>query len=256
MTPLSYQLYSSRNFPPLPDTLAMLSRLGYSAVEGYGGMMTDDLDAEALKRELDRNNLRMPTCHIGLPQIQDSPDSIISLAQTLGVETIYVPAVPESERSKSAAGWTALGESLEDAAKPLLNAGVQVGWHNHAFEFAKTDGDVLPLDLILNAAPSLSLELDIAWAVVGEHDAIATVNKYANRLTAAHIKDIARQGECADEDGWADVGYGTMDWQSLVNRLLELGVKNWIVEHDNPSDHQRFAKKSIESINGLIGASK
>ena len=256
MTPLSYQLYSSRNFPPLPETLSMLSQLGYSAVEGYGGMMTEDLDAEALRGELDKNNLRMPTCHIGLPQIQESPESIIALAQQLGIETIFVPAVPESERTQSAAGWTALGKSLEEAAKPLLDAGIQLGWHNHAFEFSKTDGDVLPLDLILNAAPSLSLELDIAWAVIGKHDAMSTVNKYASRLSAAHIKDIAPHGECTDEDGWADVGYGTMDWQSLINRLLELEVKHWVMEHDNPSDHLRFAKQSIESVNKLIGAGK
>ena len=30
MTDFSYQLYSSRNFPPLADTLKMLARLGYS----------------------------------------------------------------------------------------------------------------------------------------------------------------------------------------------------------------------------------
>ena len=41
MTDLSYQLYSSRNFPPLADTLSMLSDLGYSQVEGYGGLYDD-----------------------------------------------------------------------------------------------------------------------------------------------------------------------------------------------------------------------
>jgi hypothetical protein len=31
---LSYQLYASRNFPPLGQTLAMLAGLGFDAVEG------------------------------------------------------------------------------------------------------------------------------------------------------------------------------------------------------------------------------
>lgn len=254
MTPLSYQLYSSRNFPPLNDTLSLLSKLGYSAVEGYGGMMTEELDASALRLELDKNSLQMPTCHIGLPPIQDSPESIISMAKTLGIETIYVPAVPESERKQSSEGWKKLGESLEEAAKPILDSGLQMGWHNHAFEFAVTEDGDLPLDLILSSAPSLSLELDIAWAVIGKHDALETVNKYADRLSAAHIKDIAVTGECTDEDGWADVGYGTMDWQTLVNRLLELDIKNLVMEHDNPKDHERFASRSIETINRLAGA--
>lgn len=36
MTAFSYQLYSSRNFPPLAATLTMLADLGYAEVEGYG----------------------------------------------------------------------------------------------------------------------------------------------------------------------------------------------------------------------------
>ncbi len=38
MTDFSYQLYSSRNFGPLPETLKMLGNLGYTQVEGYGGL--------------------------------------------------------------------------------------------------------------------------------------------------------------------------------------------------------------------------
>lgn len=253
MANISYQLYSSRNFPPLSDTLKMLSGLGYMAVEGYGGMMNESLNSTALKTDLDKNNLIMPTCHIGLDQIQASPNSIILMAKELGVENIYVPAVPESERKQSAAGWTALGNALEEAAKPLLDAGIQVGWHNHAFEFATTDSSELPLDLILGAAESLTLELDIAWAVVGQHDAIATVNKYADRLSAAHIKDLAPTGECSDEDGWADVGHGTMDWPALIQRLMELKVGHFILEHDNPIDHHRFAERSLNTVKKLMG---
>ena len=43
-------------------------------------------------------------------------------------------------------------------------------------------------------------------------DPIAEVGSYAGRVKAVHIKDIAPPGECADEDGWADVGHGTLDW--------------------------------------------
>jgi sugar phosphate isomerase/epimerase len=188
---ISFQLYSFRNFPPLSDTPKMVSELRFMAVEYYSGMMSDSLDSAALKIAPDKNNLIMPTYHIGLDQIQESPNSIISLARELGVENIYVPAVPESEKNQSSAGWTALGNALEVAAKPLLDAKLQVGWHNHPFEFATTDSNELPLDLILGAAKSLTWELDIVWAVIGDQDAMATINKSAERLSAAHIKDLA-----------------------------------------------------------------
>jgi hypothetical protein len=36
--PYSFQLYSSRNFPPLADQLGVLSALGYANVEPFGGL--------------------------------------------------------------------------------------------------------------------------------------------------------------------------------------------------------------------------
>ena len=41
MTELSFQLYSARNVPSLPDFLATLGSLGYTQVEGYGGLYDD-----------------------------------------------------------------------------------------------------------------------------------------------------------------------------------------------------------------------
>ena len=38
---LSFQLYCARKFPPLADTLRLLSSIGYKEVEGYGGVYDD-----------------------------------------------------------------------------------------------------------------------------------------------------------------------------------------------------------------------
>ena len=38
----SYQLYSSRNFPPMSRVFEMVSKAGYTAVEGYGALYADD----------------------------------------------------------------------------------------------------------------------------------------------------------------------------------------------------------------------
>src|SRR5690554_4997513 len=102
MTEFSYQLYSSRNFPPLSDTLKMLGRLGYKQVEGYGGLFAD-LDAlDALKSKLAANGLTMPTGHFGLDMVRDQPDRVLEIVEALGIEAVFVPAVPPQERSKDA----------------------------------------------------------------------------------------------------------------------------------------------------------
>ena len=65
----------------------------------------------------------------------------------------------------------------------------------------------------------------------------------------------SRQGHCAgrpnaNEDGWADVGHGTVDWAGLIKAFREKSAaKVYVMEHDNPSDVERFARRSIEAAN-------
>lgn len=251
MTEFSYQLYSSRNFPPLSATLKMLGELGYTQVEGYGGLFANLEAVDELKADLVANGLKMPTGHIGLDMVRDQPDRVLKIAETLGLQAIFVPAVPASERTKDAAGWRDLGQQLAEAARPYWAAGLTFGWHNHAFEFVETETGEMPLDLILEGDPTLALELDVAWVVKGGQDPIAWIRKYAARIAAAHIKDIAPEGECADEDGWADVGFGTMDWPWIMEALRRTQTHWFVMEHDNPSDHARFARRSIETARTL-----
>jgi sugar phosphate isomerase/epimerase len=251
MTDFSYQLYSSRNFPPLTDTLRMVAALGYSQVEGYSGLFADPAAVQELRTAMTANALTMPTAHFGLDLVADSPDRALDIARTLGISTIFVPAVPQERRSNDAAGWVALGQDLATAAAPFWEAGLQFGWHNHAYEFADLGGNDLPLDLILQGDARLALELDLAWVQVGGQDPLHWIAKYADRITAAHIKDIAPKGEALDEDGWADVGHGVMDWPVLMAALRRTGCSHFVMEHDNPNDHQRFARRSIATVQKL-----
>ena len=244
----SYQLYSSRNYPPLSSTVKMLSDLGYSAVEGYGGLF-DNMDAvNALKAELDANGLQMRSTHIGLDMVEDDPELALEIAKTLGIKSLYVPFIMPDDRPSTAQGWRDLGARIEAAGKPLVAAGHGFGYHNHDFEFVETDG-AIPMEELLKGGPTLEWEVDVAWVVRGASDPIAWIEKFSDRITAAHVKDIAQAGECADEDGWADVGHGTMDWASIMNALRKTPAQHFVMEHDNPNDEQRFASRSIASAN-------
>ena len=247
MTAFSYQLYSSRNHPPLGDTFAMLARLGYTQVEGFGGIYAAHPDVGALKGMLDANGLWMSTGHFGLPMVQTETARVLEIARGLGLKAVIVPFLAADDRPKDAAGWAAFGRVLAEAGKPIRDAGLAFGWHNHAFEFDDLGGADRPLDLILGASDSVSLELDLAWARVAGEDPVAWIGKYADRLVAAHLKDIAPEGQCADEDGWADVGHGTMDWPAIMAALRATDVQFLIMEHDLPSDDERFARRSMEA---------
>src|SRR4051794_1743814 len=65
----SIQLYSGRNFPPMDALIERIAKLGYTQVEGFGGLYAD---ADNLAKSLKANGLTMPTGHFGLTQLQDT----------------------------------------------------------------------------------------------------------------------------------------------------------------------------------------
>ncbi|GGL56572.1 sugar phosphate isomerase/epimerase family protein [Wenxinia marina] len=240
---IAYQLYCSRNWP-LADTMKMLGDAGYEAVEGYGGVFEDTGATKALMEE---NGLSMPSGHFALDLVESDPGKALGIAKALGVTKIYVPFVMPDARPTDRAGWEAFAKRLAEAGKPVRDAGLGYGWHNHDFELADLGG-VTPLELIADAGTDL--ELDLGWVLRAGKDPAEWLNKFAGKVTAAHVKDIAPAGEATDEDGWADVGHGVQDWGAIRAALDAQGVDHLVIEHDKPNDHARFARRSIETVKG------
>ncbi|MFZ7091810.1 sugar phosphate isomerase/epimerase family protein [Primorskyibacter sp. 2E233] len=243
----SFQLYSARNGGSWADTLKLLADLGYTQVEGFGGSYEDPAAFKAL---LDANGLSMPSGHFfPVGSFEDGLEQSLDTARTLGMNRVFCPAPEDDLRTDTPdlAAWKAIAARLETAAKKVKDAGFAFGWHNHHWEFM---GDSPAMDILLTEAPSIDWEMDVAWVVRGGGDPLEWIEKYRGRITTAHIKDIARAGECLDEDGWADVGQGTMDWAGIMQALRAAGVDLFVMEHDKPSDIERFAKRSIEAFKG------
>ena len=243
----SYQLYSSRNFPPMSRTFEMLSKAGYTAVEGYGALYADDAAVAATRAGLAATGLTMPTGHFGLQQLETEVDKVLGIARALKMERLYCPYVAAEDRPDDAAGWQAFGARLQQAGAPYKAAGYGFGWHNHDFEFQPLSDGSIPQDRIFAGGPGLEWEMDVAWVIRGGADPLAWIERYKDRITAAHVKDIAPAGENADEDGWSDVGHGTVAWPTIIAALRKIGVRHFVMEHDNPQDDVRFATRSIAS---------
>ncbi len=248
MPRISYQLYCSRNHPPLSETLNMLAEAGYREVEGYGALFTDMGDLKAM---LDANGLRMTSAHIGFDMIENDPKGVLEIVKSLGIAKVFAPFVGPDDRPTDTARWQDFAARLHRAGAPLRAAGVQFGWHNHDFELDATPEGDIPLDLIADAADDMMLELDLGWVRAAGHDPVTWINKYAGKIAAVHIKDIAPDGACTDEDGWADVGHGIMDWAAIHTALQAAGIDHYVAEHDNPKDDKRFAVRSLAAIQSL-----
>lgn len=248
---IGYQLYTSRNFAPLRGTLEMLAEAGYDGVEGYGGVYGDRAQLADLAEGLEATGLVMKTGHFALDLLETDPGFVLDAAGLLGIERVYCPYVSAGDRPATSAGWRALGARVQAAGAPLRAAGIGYGWHNHDFEFVPCADGVLPIDAFFEGGPDLEWEMDVAWVVRGGADPLAWIATYRDRITTAHVKDIARAGENLDEEGWADLGDGIVPWGRIVPALRAAGVKNFMIEHDNPSDHARFARRSLAAFKGL-----
>jgi sugar phosphate isomerase/epimerase len=242
---VSFQLYSARKFPPLERQLAVLAGIGYRNVEPYGGLFKEP---EALRAALQSHDLATPTAHVGIDLLRQDVGTVVRLAKDFGIEEVIVPAVPNEERSQPAEGWDKLGAELGGYQKALAPEGIGLAWHNHSFEFERLPDGSYPLDHILGAAPGLHWQADIGWIEWPGQDAAEWIGKYKERVTALHVKDLAPKGENADEDGQADVGHGTMDWQKLMPAIKAPSVNYIVLEHDNPNDFERFARRSFETV--------
>jgi sugar phosphate isomerase/epimerase len=242
---ISYQMYSSRNFPDLARQTAMLAGLGFRHVEPFGGLLADPA---ALKAALDANGLDAPTTHVGIPALREEFDGTLRKLREVGVQYAIVPAVPPEERVQDLAGWQRLGAELRGYAQRATDQGFVFGWHNHHFEFARLPDGSMPLEWILGEDENIKWQVDIAWVVRGGQDPKEWIERYAPRVIGFHVKDLAPEGQNADEDGWADVGHGRLDWDALLPVMRATPAAVWTLEHDNPADDARFARRSFATV--------
>ena len=252
---LSVQLYSLRDHGPLEAQLDIAQAAGFAAVETIERMMED---APATRALLDARGLKAPSGHISFVAMRTRPDWAIDAARVLGIETLVVPALHPPLRPGDAQGWRAIGAELGSMARRTQAEGIRFAFHNHHWEVQPLPDGSLPLDLLLDegAGDGLGWQADLAWLIRGGDDPLRRIERHAARLSSVHVKDIAPTGEAPDEDGWADVGHGTVDWPSLWQRSAAAGCTLFIAEHDKPSDGARFCRRSFAAMQQLAGAAR
>ena len=244
---LSFQMFSARELQPLEKQFELLAGLGYTMVEPFGGLFGD---VPKLKSLLRQHGMTAPTAHVGLDRLRADAKGTVALCKDLGIETIFGPAPPPGEREGDEAHWRGIGKELNAIGRIVNGEGLKFGWHSHHWEYGRTADGKTYLECLFEEAPDLLWEADLAWIVRGGADPVKELEKHRDRVVAAHIKDLAPQGQNADEDGWADPGHGVMDWTALLAAMKANGVGLFVVEHDKPNDVARFARRARETVAG------
>jgi sugar phosphate isomerase/epimerase len=221
------QLYTVRDvFEKDPvGTLEKIARIGYREVE-FGGGGYDTMDHAMLRRTLDRLGLKAPSVHIPYPMLADRFDAAVTMAKTLGAETVILPWLPDEQRTE--AGFDPVLRNLDPLGKRLRAAGLGFAYHNHDFEFTGRSKGVRLYDrLIAETDPTLvKFELDLYWAAHAGADLPGLVKKLGGRLYSFHVKDMR-----ADRS-MAAVGTGTINFAALFRLPSAAGVRHFFVEND------------------------
>ena len=226
--PVALQMYTVRDDAArdFHGTIRTVARIGYEAVElaGLGGL--SPREARVL---LDDNGIRVAGMHAALDALEGNLDGVIEDARMLGSGFVTCPYLAE-DRRRSADAYRQVGETLSAIGAKLQEAGLQLCYHNHAFEFDKFDGEN-GFDLLFAAAdPKLvQIELDTYWVQKGGEDPAAYLRRYAGRVPLIHLKDMTEAGE---QGTFAEVGEGVMDFDAIFAAASVAGGRYYIVEQD------------------------
>ncbi|GEO24273.1 sugar phosphate isomerase [Alicyclobacillus acidoterrestris] len=223
---LALQLYTLRDLleKDFAGTLRKVADIGYQAVElhTYGGFTPVQL-----RNLLDDLGLQAVSAHVALARIESELGNVVEEAKTIGFQYIVVPWLPP-ERRQTKEDYEKLIATLAHAGDELAQAGLQLVYHNHDFEFTKFDGEFM-LDTLFakTDAKRVQAELDLYWIHRAGADPVAYINKYAGRLDLLHMKDAS-----AADGSFAEVGQGVLDWDKIIAAAKDAGVKWYIVEQD------------------------
>ena len=246
--PLAMQLYTLRYLSDdIRNLLRVVADAGYAGVEGGYG---PDVGAAELKSVLDENNLKMVSVHVMPDVLETDLKRVVAFQKTLENDVIVIPWISSEHYGDTAESWQRLGERFNEIARNVRAEGMTLLYHNHSFEFGEYDGK-LGLEHLLDGAPDLGLELDVGWCQEGGVDPLLFLKKYAGRVKRLHVKDRALEGENVEQDGWADVGHGVIDWSPLLKAAQDAGAEWFVVEHDEPADPVQTIKRSFDYLRTL-----
>ena len=208
-------------------TLAHVAAIGYREVEfaGYFGH-----GAREVRASLERAGLVAPSAHISLDAIGNGWAGVIENALAIGHRYLVVAS---AEGVTAIDGYQRVAERLNRAGEVAQQAGVRLGYHNHAVEFAPLAGK-LPYDVLLAAtAPQyVCFEMDLYWITQGGQSPLTYFTRWPGRIELVHVKDAA----AAPPHRIADVGAGMIDWRRILASATRAGVKHFFVEHDDAPD--------------------
>jgi len=223
--------------------LEKVAAIGYKGIEL--GRPPEGMTVAEQKALLDRLGLQVVGTHAGFDTLDFDADGIADyLDEVDGGRYVAISLLFASREDvlEKARKMNAIGEAFK-------RRGITFLYHNHDWEFKRFDGEYA-LDILLRETdPELvQTELDTYWIRKGGEDPAAYLRKLKGRAPMLHIKDM-EQGE---EQYFAEVGEGILDFREIAGAADEIGVQWLVVEQDkcrrDPFDSLRISYDNLVKL--------
>jgi sugar phosphate isomerase/epimerase len=248
------QLYTVRSViddKPL-GTLKEIEEIGYREVEVVAGNM------EKIWPSLQQTKLRPVSAHLDTALFTRDAAKLPPMLDNVkqkGFAYAVCPYIAPQDRG-GVEVIKKLAETLNNAGEICRKSGLQLCYHNHAFEFEPVrEGGTLLDVLMKNADPKLvSLELDIMWSQVAGVDPVSVLKQYGRRVALMHLKNVSgdtgkRYNEQVPRTAFREVGNGVIDVAAVLKAADKAGVKHFFVEQDQtPGDPVASLRQSYEYL--------
>jgi sugar phosphate isomerase/epimerase len=218
-----------------PGTLKKMANMGYSEVEmcsplGYslaGFKPLNDMSGAEMKKIIEDAGLHCSSSHFTGPELKDSLDNRIEWASQLGMKQMAQSMPSLNIRNATIDDWRKAARDLNLIGEKTRAAGIQMVYHNHHFEFAEIDGELIYPVLLEELDPDL-VKMQFQVAVVDQGFIAADYfRKYPGRFISAHLADYS-----TEQEKQVPVGQGIVDWDDFFKAASTGGVKNYYVEMD------------------------
>ncbi|MVN22366.1 sugar phosphate isomerase/epimerase family protein [Mucilaginibacter arboris] len=258
---IGLQLYTVRDAMQSDPagTLARVAKIGYNSVEGAtytGTQKFYGMEAPAFSRLLKQNGLVMLSSHYRLGEekangetvkgtLMTDWDKAVDDAAAVGIKYMVCAFLAESERG-GLDHYKQIAEQFNKAGERCKKAGIQLCYHNHAFEFDKQGGKY-PYEILLDDTDKnlVKMEMDIYWVSKAGQDPIAIINQHPGRFPLWHVKDMDK----TPEHNFTEVGNGSIDFKKIFKYADKAGLQYFFVEQDKtPGDPFNSIAQSINYI--------
>lgn len=236
---LGIQMWSLRETSKenTPAALDLVQKYDLKEIETAGfGTLSRELYIAALQAR----GLKVVGAHIGYEELQKDLPGAIATARALGTKYIVVPWIPHGKEGFTVAQAHQVAADFNTWGQAIRAAGLQLAWHPHGFEFAKSPSGETPFDVIVaeTSSENLALEMDVFWVFHAGQDPAALLKKLGSRWALMHVKDIRKGAAIGDATGGAPasdnvaVGAGQIDWKSVLAAGQAVGVQHYILEDE------------------------